>query len=151
MLEPVGPRCHPRLAGGLMKILLAEGDQDLADFIGQVFQREGHTVIRAMDGEAAGLTSKAESPDLILLDMTTSPRISLWALRKLRQTSEAPILILTDLADEESLAQALRWGADDYLNKPFRPRELKARADFLLRRSERPDRTVGKSRASTGD
>lgn len=117
-----------------MKILLADDDRDMADFFRHVFQREGYTVITAPDGKVASIKFGVDSPDLIVFDLTMSTRISLQALRQVRQASRVPILILTDLGDEEYLVEALKSGADDYLVKPFHPRELKVRAKVLLRR-----------------
>jgi DNA-binding response OmpR family regulator len=118
-----------------MKILLAVDDRDLADFLRRLFQWEGYTVITAPDGEVDLLTFKVESPDLIVLDLTMSEGASLQVLRQVRKASQVPILILTDLGDEEHLVEALTCGADDYLAKPFYPGELKMRAKVLLRRA----------------
>ncbi len=118
-----------------MKILLADDDHDLIDMLRYVFQREGYGVVTAPDGEAALRTFKLECPDLIVLDLSMPKRTGIEILREIRHTSKVPVIILTCMGDEEHLVEALEAGADDYVSKPFRPRELKARTKALLRRS----------------
>lgn len=117
-----------------MKILLADDDRDLVDMLRYVFQRDGYTVTTVLDGEAALRSFQVEAPDLIVLDILMPKRSGLDVLREIRRASKVPIIMLTSLGDEESTVNALDAGADDYLAKPFRPRELRARVKSLLRR-----------------
>ena len=118
-----------------MKILLADDDRDLVDMLRYVFQRDGYTVVTAFDGEAALRVLQVEAPDLIVLDLLMPRRSGLDVLRDIRRVSKIPVIILTSLGDEENTVNALDIGADDYLAKPFRPRELRARIKSLLRRA----------------
>jgi DNA-binding response OmpR family regulator len=129
-----------------MKILLADDDRDLVDMLRYVFQRDGYTVATAFDGEGALRSFQAEAPDLIVLDLMMPKRSGFDVLREIRQTSKTPIIVLTALGDEENTVNALDGGADDYLAKPFRPRELRARVKSILRRglnqTENEERTA---------
>jgi two-component system response regulator VicR len=118
------------------KILLVDDDRDLVDMLRYIFQREGYTIITAYDGEVALRAFKAESPDLIVLDLSMPKRSGFQVLQEIRRMSKVPVIVLTCLGDEDHLVTALEGGADDYLAKPFRPRELKARTSALLRRAQ---------------
>lgn len=118
-----------------MKILLADDDRDLVDMLRYVFQRDGYAVATAFDGQAALSAFQGEAPDLIVLDLMMPKRSGLEVLQDIRRTSKIPIIILTSLGDEENTVNALEGGADDYLAKPFRPRELRSRVKALLRRA----------------
>jgi DNA-binding response OmpR family regulator len=117
-----------------MKILLVDDDRDLVDMLRYVFQRDGYTVATAFDGDGALRAFKAEAPNLIILDLLMPKRCGLDVLCEIRKGSKTPIIVLTALGDEENTVNALDSGADDYLAKPFRPRELRARVRSLLRR-----------------
>jgi DNA-binding response OmpR family regulator len=117
-----------------MKILLVDDDRDLVDMLRYVFQRDGYTVATAFDGEGALRAFQTEASNLIVLDLMMPKRCGLDVLREIRRVSKTPIIVLTALGDEENTVNALDSGADDYLAKPFRPRELRARVRSLLRR-----------------
>lgn len=117
-----------------MKILLVDDDRDLVDMLRYVFQRDGFTVATAYDGEPALRSFQAEAPDLIVLDLMMPKRSGFDVLQEIRRVSKVPIIVLTALGDEENTVNALDSGADDYVAKPFRPRELRARVRSLLRR-----------------
>jgi DNA-binding response OmpR family regulator len=117
-----------------MKILLADDDRDLVDMLRYVFQRDGYSVFTAFDGDATLRAFQAESPDLIVLDLLMPKKSGLEVLTEIRRVSKVPIIVLTSLGDEENTVNALDGGADDYLAKPFRPRELRARVKSQLRR-----------------
>lgn len=119
-----------------LKILLADDDRDLVQVLVYAFEREGFAVTTALDGDAAVARAEAESPDLIVLDLMMPKRSGMAALGALRKFSATPILVLTALSDEDQVVRALELGADDYLVKPFRTRELKARIHALLRRTQ---------------
>lgn len=118
-----------------MKILLVDDDRDLIDLLRYSFQRDGYAVVMAFDGDAAVRLAQTESPDLVVLDLMMPKRNGLQVLKELRRSSDVPVIMLTALGDEDHVVEALQLGADDYLVKPFRPRELGARAQALLRRS----------------
>lgn len=118
-----------------MKILLADDDRDLVDMLRYVFQRDGYSVITAFDGQAALRAFQGQAPDLIVLDLMMPKLSGLEVLQDIRRSSKIPIIVLTSLGDEENTVNALEGGADDYLAKPFRPRELRARVKALLRRA----------------
>ncbi len=119
-----------------MKILLADDDREMADLMCYAFKRDGHTAVTAFDGEEALRLFGAEAPDVVILDVSMPKRDGLHVLQALRQHSQVPVLMLTALGDEDHVVNAFRSGADDYLTKPFRPRELKVRIDALVRRNE---------------
>jgi DNA-binding response OmpR family regulator len=124
-----------------MKILLADDDRDLVDIIGYVFERDGHGVVSAYNGESALRLFDVESPDLVVLELNLPKTSGLQVLRAIRARSEVPVLILSVVTDEDTIVDALDSGADDYLEKPFRPRELRARARALYRRNRINTRT----------
>jgi DNA-binding response OmpR family regulator len=94
----------------------------------------------AFDGEMTVRTFESESADLVVLDLMMPKRSGMEVLKEIRRHSRVPVIILSGLGDEERLVTALDLGADDYLVKPFRPRELRARTHALLRRAKQiPD------------
>lgn len=117
------------------KILLVDDDRDLVGVLRYTFQREGYTVAAAYDGEAALRAIKAETPDIVILDLMMPRASGMEVLEGMRGYRNVPVIVLTALGDEENVVGALGLGADDYVVKPFRPRELKARAQALIRRS----------------
>lgn len=130
-----------------MRVLLADDDRDLVDLLRYAFQREGYTVLVAYDGEAAWHSITADAPDLVILDMMMPKRDGMQVLKLLRDSRlTVPVIVLTALGDEDNIVSALQLGADDYVVKPFRPRELRARAQSLLRRNR--ERSGGPDKAS---
>jgi DNA-binding response OmpR family regulator len=127
------------------KILLADDDRDLVDILRYTFQRDGYSVLLAFDGEMALRMLQSESLDLVVLDLMMPKRNGMEVLREMRLSSNVPVIVLTALGDEDHVVDALQLGADDYLLKPFRPRELRARAAALLRRSRSQPKPRDKS------
>jgi DNA-binding response OmpR family regulator len=127
------------------KILLADDDRDLVDILRYTFQRDGYSVLLAFDGEMALRMLQSESLDLVVLDLMMPKRNGMEVLREMRLSSNVPVIVLTALGDEDHVVDALQLGADDYLLKPFRPRELRARAAALLRRSQSQPKPRDKS------
>lgn len=117
-----------------MKVLIADDDRDLVELLGYALKRDGNRVISAFDGTTTLQLVQMEKPDLILLDVNMPKQNGHEVLRELRRRSKVPVLMLTVHADEESVVSALEMGADDYIYKPFRPRELIARVHALSRR-----------------
>ncbi|SDK31672.1 response regulator transcription factor [Streptomyces indicus] len=118
------------------RILVAEDDIKQARLIRIYLEREGHEVQVVADGRSALERARSTRPDLIVLDVMMPQVDGLDVTRILRTESEVPILLLTARATEEDMLLGLDLGADDYLTKPYSPRELTARVRALLRRTK---------------
>jgi DNA-binding response OmpR family regulator len=118
-----------------MKALIVDDDRVLADVVAFTLRREGFEVTKVYDGEAA-LQSWAETqPDLIVLDVNLPKLDGFEVCRKIRQQDDTPILLLTVRDEEDDIVLGLELGADDYITKPFSPRQLVARVQAILRRA----------------
>jgi two-component system response regulator ResD len=125
-------------------ILVVEDDHNISDLIHMYLIKEGFDVRIAADGGRAIEEFNREAPDLILLDIML-PVMDGWAVcGKIRETSKVPIIMLTAKSEVLDRIQGLEMGADDYLVKPFEMKELIARINAVLRRSEIPDDTQKK-------
>jgi two-component system, OmpR family, alkaline phosphatase synthesis response regulator PhoP len=130
----VSPTAH-RLAVVNANVLVAEDDPKQAELLRRYLEHEGHTVSVVGDGRAALDRIRRDPPDLLVLDVMM-PRVDgLDVCRILRQDSQVPVLIVTARSTEDDLLLGLDLGADDYLTKPYSPRELAARVRTLLRRT----------------
>ncbi len=116
-------------------IVLAEDDPKQAELVRRYLEHEQHTVIVAPTGEAALAEIRAAEPDLLILDVMLPGMNGLTVCRTIRASSDLPILMLTARSTEDDLLQGLDLGADDYVTKPYSPRELMARVRTLLRRT----------------
>ena len=116
-------------------ILLVEDARELSDVIQRELQASGYHVIQAADGVAALDAHARDTPDLIILDWMLPRMDGLEVLRRVRQASPTPVLMLTARSEETDRVVGLELGADDYLTKPFSMRELVARVRALLRRA----------------
>lgn len=116
-------------------LLVAEDDRGQAEVLRRYLAADGHDAVVVHDGRAALEQVRRRTPDLLVLDVMMPGLDGLSVCRILRAESEVPILMLTARADESDLLTGLDGGADDYLTKPYSPRELTARARALLRRS----------------
>ncbi|WP_114228554.1 MULTISPECIES: phosphate regulon transcriptional regulator PhoB [Sphingomonas] len=119
------------------KLLLVEDDRNLAELIGFHFERAGFTITRTGDGEEALILAEETRPDLIILDWMIEGISGIEVCRRLRRrqsTAHLPIIMLTARGEEDDRIRGLETGADDYLTKPFSPKELVARASAVLRR-----------------
>jgi two-component system phosphate regulon response regulator PhoB len=124
-------------------VLVVEDDTALCDLLSWNLAAEGYEVRSTGDGEEALLMVREQMPDAIILDWMIEqvPGIEVCRqLRKDRETAKIPIVMLTARGEEEDRIRGLKTGADDYVTKPFSPRELMARVEALLRRS-RPSLT----------
>ncbi len=122
-------------AGSGDKVLVVEDERQIAEIITFNLERAGYRVAVAGDGEEALEKAARENPDLVILDLML-PRLDGFSVcRHLRARSPVPILILTARSEEADKIHGLDLGADDYVTKPFSPRELVARVRALLRRS----------------
>lgn len=118
-------------------VVVAEDDEKQADLVRRYLEREGHEVVVVRDGRAALEQVRRRPPDLLVLDVMM-PRVDgLDVCRILRAESDLPVLMLTARSSEDDLLLGLDLGADDYMTKPFSPRELMARIRSLLRRGAR--------------
>jgi DNA-binding response OmpR family regulator len=119
-------------------ILVADDEDSIVQLARLYLSREGFTVHTARDGQAALESARRLKPDLIVLDLMM-PRLDGWEVcRRLRKDSAVPIIMLTARADDVDKIVGLELGADDYVTKPFNPRELVARVKAILRRAEAP-------------
>jgi two-component system OmpR family response regulator len=117
-------------------ILLVEDDAEISRLVKALLEAENYTVKVVTDGAAMMGAMAQKSPDLLILDLMLPGEDGLSLCRRLRATSTAPILMLTAKADDIDRVIGLEMGADDYLGKPFHPRELLARVKAILRRSQ---------------
>ncbi|WP_105971516.1 response regulator transcription factor [Streptomyces geranii] len=116
-------------------IVVAEDDPKQAELVRRYLEHEGHTVTVVEDGRTALETVRQQSPDLVVLDVMMPRADGLDVVRILRaERREVPVLMLTARSTEDDLLLGLDLGADDYMTKPFSPRELTARVRTLLRR-----------------
>ncbi|MGD2178766.1 MAG: response regulator transcription factor [Anaerolineae bacterium] len=118
-----------------MKALIVDDDPVLADLLAFTLRREGFQVLQARDGQAALQRWTEEDPDIILLDVNM-PKLDGFAVcRRIRAQADTPIILLTVRGEEDDIVQGLELGADDYIPKPFSPRQLVARMQAVLRRA----------------
>ena len=118
------------------KILVVDDEEKIVRIVKAYLEREGYTVIAAYDGKTALALARTEAPDLVLLDLML-PQVSGWDVcRTLRAESNVPIIMLTARDEDTDKVVGLELGADDYVTKPFNPRELVARVRAVLRRTE---------------
>lgn len=119
------------------KLLLVEDDAALAELIEFLFRGEGYEVRVTDDGDEALIMASEEAPDLVLLDWMIGGTSGIEVCRRLRrakETAHVPIIMLTARGHEDDRIRGLETGADDYVTKPFSPRELVARVGAVLRR-----------------
>ncbi|GHH30094.1 DNA-binding response regulator [Lentzea cavernae] len=124
-----------------MCVLVAEDNVMQADMLGRYLRQEGYRVRIVHDGSAALDEIRRDRPDLLVLDVMMPELDGLEVVRRLRNESDVPVLMLTARSTEDDLLHGLDLGADDYVTKPYSPRELMARVRTLLRRVQRPAAT----------
>lgn len=118
----------------MQPILVVEDDKNTANLVVMYLEREGYRTVVAHDGEQALESARVHEPMFVILDLML-PVLDGWEVcRHLRQTSDVPILMLTARGEEIDRVSGLTLGADDYMVKPFSPRELVARVKAILRR-----------------
>jgi DNA-binding response OmpR family regulator len=116
------------------KILVVDDEEALADVLEAYLRNEGFGVLRATDGRAAVELALAETPDLVLLDLNLPTLSGLDAFREIRAHSDVPVIMVTARDSEVDRVVGLELGADDYVSKPYSPREVVARVKSVLRR-----------------
>jgi two-component system phosphate regulon response regulator PhoB len=129
----------------MQRVLIVEDEVDIADLIMFNLQRSGYEVLKAHDGIAGTEIAIRERPDLIVLDLMLPGRDGYSVFREIRRdarTSRIPVIMLTARAQTEDRIQGLEAGADDYLTKPFSPKELVLRVNAILKRTDAPPGAV---------
>ena len=119
---------------GSATVLVVDDERKIRDMVRSYLERDGYSVLVADTGQHALETAARAAPDLVVLDLMLPDLSGEEVARSLRETSDVPIIMLTAKASEEERVAGLRLGADDYLIKPFSPRELVARVQAVLRR-----------------
>ena len=120
----------------MTKVLIVDDEPNIREVVGLYLRRDGHDVVSAADGEEALEVFRESEPDLVVLDLML-PKISgLEVCRRMRAVRRVPLIMLTARGEEEERIVGLSLGADDYVVKPFSPRELAARVAAVLRRVE---------------
>ena len=126
-----------------MKTVLVVDDEPIVrEVIVRYLEREGYRTLEAGDGDAARDALARTSPDLVVLDVMLPGTDGLELCRWIRSTSQLPVIMLTARGEEADRIVGLELGADDYVTKPFSPRELAARVKSVLRRSDRADESA---------
>ena len=126
--------------GAVKKVLVVEDELKIARLVKDYLIEAGFAVVEASDGQAALSVARSERPDMILMDLGIPGIDGLDVTRQLRRTSSVPIIMLTARSEETDRVVGLEMGADDYITKPFSPKELIARIRAVLRRA---DNTMG--------
>lgn len=120
------------------RILVVDDETRVINFIRMNLELEGHQIIEAHDGLEALEAIRTKLPDLVLLDVMMPELDGFETLRMLREFSNIPVIMLTAKGEENDKVYGLELGADDYVSKPFGPRELSSRIKAVLRRAEMP-------------
>jgi DNA-binding response OmpR family regulator len=118
-----------------VKVLLADDDLDILDITAYALRREGFVVALAADGSQALRAWEEQYPDVVVLDARMPKLSGFDVIREIRQRAETPIVMVTARSDEEDIILGLQLGADDYVTKPFSPRQLAARLRAVTRRA----------------
>ncbi|GGE31842.1 DNA-binding response regulator [Pullulanibacillus camelliae] len=118
----------------MAKVLLVDDEANIIDVSKRYLERDGFQVITASDGEEAMCLWRTEAPDLLVLDLMMPKKDGFQVFQEIRHEDDVPIIILTARCEEMDRLVGLTMGADDYLTKPFSPRELVLRAQTILRR-----------------
>jgi DNA-binding response OmpR family regulator len=117
-----------------LRVLVVDDEESILDFVQMGLEYEGFTVETVQDGPAALVSFDARRPDLVVLDLNLPGLDGLEVCKRLRQRSDVPIIMLTARGEVDERVEGLEAGADDYLPKPFRFKELLARVRAVLRR-----------------
>jgi DNA-binding response OmpR family regulator len=115
------------------RILLVDGDVDVADFTARVLERNGFNVVPAHDGVEALTRWAADNPDLVVLEVNLAGRNGFEVCEEIRRQSSTPVIMLTTCSDDVDVQRGFEVGADDYIVKPFSPQHLMTRITAILR------------------
>ena len=119
------------------KVLIVDDDADIIELQKLYFEKEGYEVVSCMQGDKAVATFNVTKPDIIILDLMLPGMDGNDICREIRRVSDVPIIMLTARTDTLDRVVGLELGADDYVPKPFEPKELLARVKAVLRRTEK--------------
>lgn len=133
------------------RILVVDDETRMIGFIRMNLELEGHQVIEASNGMEALEAIRTKLPDIVLLDVMMPELDGFETLRMLREFSEIPVIMLTAKGEENDKVYGLELGADDYMTKPFGPRELSARIKAVLKRFEKPSSSPDQAIISIDD
>jgi DNA-binding response OmpR family regulator len=124
-----------------MKALVVDDDRILADLVSFTLRREGFQVVQAQDGESALRRWAEEQPDIVILDVNLPKSVpalnGFTVCQRIREQADTPVILLTVREEEDDIVYGLKVGADDYILKPFSPRQLVARVEAVLRRANK--------------
>src|SRR3972149_4095640 len=134
-----------------MKILVVDDEETMVRSLSTLLAEEGYEVTVAMNGARALAAAREERPDLLLLDVMLPGIDGMEVCRQIRTWSTVPIIMLTAKTGEVDTVVGLEVGADDYVTKPFSPRELVARIKANLRRAQMQAQQAQEERLSAGD
>ena len=133
------------------RVLVVDDDPTISDVVRRYLERAGFVVDAASDGPTALVLANERAPDLVVLDLMLPGMSGLDVCRRLRRTSDVPIVMLTALGEEADRVVGFETGADDYVTKPFSPRELALRVQSVLRRAHRADQVPDENPLVDGD
>jgi DNA-binding response OmpR family regulator len=131
-----------RQAARVGTVLVVDDEPVVRDVVARYLERDGYETLEAADGEAAKRILERERPALVVLDVMLPGIDGLELCRWIRETSDTPVVLLTALGEEHERIAGLELGADDYVTKPFSPRELAIRVSNILRRARPADAEV---------
>lgn len=134
-----------------MKILLIEDDADLLDLTAYTLRRQQWSVIEAPDAPSGLRRWRASRPDVLLVDLGLPGGDGFEVLKTVRATDATPVIVLTGSKKEQDLLRAFAMGADDFVTKPFGPRELIARINAVARRAKQPSGDLAQPTLEIGD
>ncbi|PFG32565.1 two-component system response regulator MtrA [Sanguibacter antarcticus] len=146
-MAPTRSSCHVEAEAGGVKwqddamksrVLVVDDDTALAEMIGIVLKTEGFDPVFCADGDSAIGVFRSTAPDVVLLDLMLPGKDGTEVCRQIRAESGVPIIMLTAKSDTVDVVLGLESGADDYISKPFKPKELVARVRARLRRTDEP-------------
>jgi DNA-binding response OmpR family regulator len=123
----------------MASVLVVDDEPIVRDVVSRYLERDGHTVLHAGDGNTAKHLLEQELPALVVLDVMLPGLDGLQLMRWIRSRSDLPVILLTARGEESDRIVGLELGADDYVTKPFSPRELAVRVRTVLRRAAAPD------------
>jgi DNA-binding response OmpR family regulator len=131
-----------RQAARVGTVLVVDDEPVVRDVVARYLERDGYETLEAADGEAAKRILERERPALVVLDVMLPGIDGLELCRWIRETSDTPVVLLTALGEEHERIAGLELGADDYVTKPFSPRELAIRVSNILRRARPTDSEI---------
>jgi DNA-binding response OmpR family regulator len=128
----------------MARVLVVDDEPIVRDVVARYLEHDGHTIVQAADGETARELLEREQPALVVLDVMLPGLDGLALMRWIRTRFDVPVIMLTARGDESDRVVGLELGADDYVTKPFSPRELAARVRTILRRRPTLEPPVGR-------